>query len=186
MPVRIADQIMTAKQLYAGTTTFLFLLNHDGHFASLKAELFPSPDTCLKLERKNSSTPYSLVDYGPLVENLRNNPQFNLDYLGLLLQAMVIQIGDALQRNDYFDKTPELEFYRHLRNALGHGNVFYFSRGEPRRLASFKGRTLTNSLHGSSGFFNFMAPGDVFELWDYLEKYLRALAPMPDTSLGHY
>lgn len=173
----IADRIKVAREVFVGTQMFLYMLNREDFFQTMKGHLFPSSDTNLNLGRVGRDTPYSIANYGPLVESLRGNPQFNVNYMGLLLQSMVVQIGDMLSRNAYYEKTPELEFYRHLRNALGHGNRFHFSSGEPRRPATFQGREITAALQGTQAFFNFMAPGDVFELWENLERFLRQSPP---------
>ncbi len=170
----IAERIKVAREVFVGTQSFLYMLNRDDFFQAMKAHLFPNIDTNLNLGRVGRDTPYSIPNYGPLIEQLRGNPQFNIDYMGLLLQSMVIQIGDMLSKNGYFEKAPELEFYRHLRNALGHGNRFHFLPGEPKRLARFQNREITIALQGSQVFFNFMGPGDVFELWEHIEGHLRA------------
>jgi hypothetical protein len=172
-PQRIIDQIRTARQLFAGSVMLLPMLNDPVSFDRLQANLFPHDDHNLALGRVGASTPYDFRGYGPLVAELRSNPQFNLDYPGLMLQAMVLQIGDALAKNNYFEKTPELEFYRHIRNALGHGNRFFFKGGEPKRAATFGTRTLTPDLHGQQVFFNYMAPGDILEIWDHISGYLQ-------------
>lgn len=52
--------------------------------------------------------------------------------------ASVTLIADRLSRNSYFNKTPELEFLRHVRNAVAHGIRFNLRPDEPRRPARFR------------------------------------------------
>ena len=150
------------------------MLNHDGHYERLRNELFPVSDNSVRFGR-HDGTMYEIKNYGPLVNQLRSNPQFNLEYMGLMVQTIFINAGDELSRNGYFDRTPELEYFRHIRNALGHGNAFHFVGKEPIRPASFKGRTLSQTLNGQTVFFDFMGPGDALDLLEHVELHLRNL-----------
>ena len=47
------------------------------------------------------------------------------------------------------DHSPEFEFFRHVRNAVSHGNRFYFSSKEPRRPAAWSGLILDDSQKGA-------------------------------------
>ena len=89
--------------------------------------------------------------------------------------TMTSWIGHELKSKQYFDKTPELEFFRHLRNGLSHGNKFYFREGEPKRPARFKTFEITRCLQGQEVAFSFINTGDFFDLFDYLKAHLRAL-----------
>jgi hypothetical protein len=42
----------------------------------------------------------------------------------LWLVGALLTIGDALKQHRYFDRAPELELLRHLRNGAAHGNTF--------------------------------------------------------------
>lgn len=164
-----------ARLIYVGATLFLYLINHEDHFQRLRADLFPTPDNSTDLARHDGSM-YEIKNYGPLVEQLRSNNKFNLEYQGILIQSTFMNIGNELAKHDYFDKTPELEFFRHIRNALGHGNKFNLRGKEPIRPASFRGRTITRDLNGQPVFFKFMCPGDAFDLIDHLENHLRKMS----------
>lgn len=64
---------------------------------------------------------------------------------------------------------PELEFFRHLRNASSHGGFFNFKGNEPNpnRKAEWRGRTINVSLAGKPMFDVGVKPGDLFPLlWD--------------------
>lgn len=65
------------------------------------------------------------------------------------------------------DRSPEFEFFRHIRNASSHSNRFNFHANEPSRPASWRGLTIdhalkgsSNPLHGTVCFFDFLGPGD--------------------------
>jgi hypothetical protein len=171
---RALGLIGNGRLILIGSNLFLYMLNHEGHFDQLKRELFPIPDNSAGFGRSDG-TMYRVSNYGPLVHQLRANPQFNLEYIGLLLQTVFVNLGDELARNQYFDKSPELEFFRHVRNALGHGNRFNFVGKEPSRPATFNGRTLSNALDGQTLFFDYMGPGDALDLLDQIEAHLRSI-----------
>ena len=66
-------------------------------------------------------------------------------------------------------KYPELEFFRHLRNAASHGGFFNFKGKEPNpnRKAEWRGRTINASLAGKPMWDVDIKPGDLFVLlWD--------------------
>ena len=172
-PTRALGLIRNARMILIGSDLLLYFLNHDGHFSNLQRELFPIDDHSLELGR-HDGTMYSIKTYGPLVKQLRANPTFNLEYLGIVLQSLLMNIGDELARNRYFAKSPELEFFRHIRNALGHGNRFHFKGKEPVLPATLRGRNLSRDLHGQQVFFQYMNIGDVFDLLDDLESQLVA------------
>lgn len=88
---------------------------------------------------------------------------------------MLSILGDALKRNGYIDKTPELEFVRHVRNAVSHGNVFHFGSGEPSRPAQFGAFVIIPSLQDQPTLFEFIGPGDLFGLFDHVAAHLRQL-----------
>jgi hypothetical protein len=166
--------IGNAKLILVGANLFLYLLNHDDHYKMLRSELFPIADNSIEFGR-HDGTMARIENIGPVVDQLRSNPSFNLEYMGLLVQTVILNIGDELSRNGYFDKTPELEFFRHLRNGLAHGNTFHFSRNEPSRPAAFRGRSISRSLDGQQVVFGFVLPGDVLDLIDHLERHLATI-----------
>lgn len=72
------------------------------------------------------------------------------------------------------DRSPEFEFFRHLRNACSHMNKFNFSQKEPARPAHWRGKTIDhtqkgrdNPLFGRVCFTEFVGIGDTIALlWD--------------------
>ncbi|MDI1253846.1 hypothetical protein [Thermomonas sp.] len=166
--------IGNGRLILVGASLFLYLLNHEGHYQALKADLFPIEDHSTSFAR-HDDTMYTIHNYEPLVQQLRANPEFNLEYHGLLIQTIFMNVGDELSRNGYFDHSPQLEFFRHVRNAMGHGNSFHFLGNEPTRPAILNGRELTASLHGQKVLFDYLGPGDVLDLLDQVEHHLISL-----------
>jgi hypothetical protein len=73
------------------------------------------------------------------------------------------------------DKSPEFEFFRHVRNACSHNNRFYFEtrkkKSEPIREASWRGFTIdhnskgkSNPLYGQQCFGYRLGPADLMML----------------------
>ncbi|GAB1268125.1 hypothetical protein NBRC116493_13780 [Aurantivibrio infirmus] len=52
------------------------------------------------------------------------------------------------------DKSPEFEFFRHLRNASSHQNKFSFSTREPMRESSWRGAIIEHSTKGADNPLN--------------------------------
>jgi hypothetical protein len=60
------------------------------------------------------------------------------------LVGALLTVGDALARHHYFDRAPELELLRHLRNGVADGNVFNIDN--PDTLAKFPAHNRLASL----------------------------------------
>jgi hypothetical protein len=170
---RIAATIADMRDNLAGISTFLMVLN-SSRYETILNEYGIDPGSTIELGRLDGSR-YTSLDVYKSVGRIRGNPQFNLDYIGVFLMATVSLIADGLAQNSYFARTPELEFLRHLRNAISHGNRFHFRHGEPTRPASFRGFTITKQLEGKRPFWEYMAPGDALDLLDEVELQLRAI-----------
>lgn len=72
-----------------------------------------------------------------------------------------------LAKNRYFDHAPVLEFFRHRRNALSHG--------EPRRPAVSRSFVLTGAEQGMNVLFGNISTGDIMDLFDDTADHLRSL-----------
>jgi hypothetical protein len=102
------------------------------------------------------------------------------DYLGTICMMLVNTAYESVRlRNDH---SAEFEFLRHVRNASSHLNRFCFSKGEPRRAASWHGITLDhlrrgedNPLHNTHCFGKLLGCADVFLLlWDIEQIIIKA------------
>ena len=113
----------------------------------------------------------------------RTNPAMVADLERLWLVGALLTIGDALEKQSYFDHAPELELVRHLRNGVAHGNTF---RIKLKLLAKFPAHNrpawvkndskaefgITPNLQNQSVLFDFMGPGDVLHLLMSVSLYL--------------
>lgn len=132
------------------------------------------PGSTSRLGRRDDSY-YEDRDVYEAISVARDNRGFNLDFLGGLITTAVSWIGDELSANECFDKSPELELFRHIRNGLSHGNRFHFRSGEPRRPAKLRGYVLDASLHGQNILFEYLSTGDVFDLLDHVRDHLQSM-----------
>lgn len=77
------------------------------------------------------------------------------------------------------DKSPEFEFFRHLRNASSHANTFNFFKNEPALPASWRGNVIdhnlkgqNNPLYGKECFGTFMGLAEIIDLLSDLQNKL--------------
>jgi hypothetical protein len=113
-----------------------------------------------------------------------SDPAMRDDLDRLWLVGSLLATGDALTRHDYFDHAPELELLYRLRNGVAHGNVFKIQN--PKRLAKFPAYNrlawvrsdndakfeITPNLQNQPVLFDFMAAGDVLDLFSSVGLYL--------------
>ncbi len=172
-PGEIAIMLDRLQGYFAAVTTGILLLNDEAALQLLSRNGY-DPGARVRLGRSDNSY-YEGIPFWDSIRAVRGNSGFNLDYLGSQLMTILTWVGDELSRNNYFDRTPELEFFRHLRNAVSHGNLFHFAKGEPKRPARFKGFEITPALHGRAFLFEYMGAGDLFDLFDHVKAHLRTL-----------
>lgn len=170
----IADLIDSLKDQYVAQSIGLIAVNQRGYHDLLRASGYDF-GTTLPQGRRDNTMYRSLPPFWDAIDRCANNPEFNLNYLGGLLTVHTSWVGDRLGQHKYFDKAPTLEFFRHLRNALSHGNRWHFTNNEPRRPATSREFELDASLHGQTVLFEYMLPGDVFDLFDDTAAHLRSL-----------
>lgn len=91
--------------------------------------------------------------------------------LNAAYEVCVDRYGDASWLS-LRQKHPELEFFRHLRNAASHGGMWNFCDDEPSRPASWRGRILSNSLQDKRIFDANLKPGDLLVFLADVEKLL--------------
>ena len=105
------------------------------------------------------------------------------------LIGSLLAVGDALERNKYFDHAPELELVYHLRNGIAHGNHFRFAKRGRERLAKYLGHNrdacfkspkrtifkITPALNGTPILPDFVEAGDVLDLLSSVGSYLKQL-----------
>jgi hypothetical protein len=96
------------------------------------------------------------------------------------LTGSLLAVGDALKENGYFDRSPELELVRHLRNGVAHGNRFDIRY--PDELTKYPAHNragyrhsifeITPALDGQPVLFDFMEAGDVLDLLFSVAQHL--------------
>jgi hypothetical protein len=98
-----------------------------------------------------------------------------------------LAIGDALKPHGYFNRAPELELLRHLRNGVAHGNTFRIDNLKDlekfpahNRLAWIRGDNktefeITPNLQNQPVLFDFMGPGDILDLLISASNYLERM-----------
>jgi hypothetical protein len=164
------------KAYYVAQSFTLVLVNDPDVIALVESKGFDRGSK-VRLGRKDDTYYDGLPQLWPALNTIRANSQFNLDFLASILTTQVSWIGDALSRNQYFhDHSPVLEFFRHLRNALSHGNQWHFTGQEPRHPARLGRFELSRELHGTRVLFEYLSTGDVLDLFDETAAHLLTLA----------
>jgi hypothetical protein len=114
----------------------------------------------------------------------RVNQEISADFERTWLAGALLKVGDAISLNGYFDRAPELELLRHLRNGIAHGNRFRLDN--PANLQKFPAHNklawvrsetkaefeITEQLQNKEVLFDFIGPGDVLDLLMSVGLYL--------------
>jgi len=167
----VADLIPQLRLGYVGALLLLVLMNEEPA-TDWFLNYLRNPEVRLSRRRGEDYT----LDVPAAVQAVRSSGAFNLSVMQVPLGAALVRLGDALSRHDYFDHAPILEFVRHLRNGVSHGNRFLIRPGEPRRPAHFRDLAITPALNGSPVLFDFLETGDCIDVLDAVEAHLRALS----------
>jgi hypothetical protein len=148
-------------------------------------ELMPAPGSTISeapVSRKDGSQ--HTFHFAHYLAEVRDNPDTVNDLARIWLTGALLTLGDALDEHKYFDKAPELELVRHLRNGIAHGNAFRIDnpvelerRPAHTRLAvpRWPNRPvfeITPSVHKQKVLFAFMEAADVLDLLFSVEVYL--------------
>ncbi|MGO9781002.1 MAG: hypothetical protein ACLPQY_14720 [Streptosporangiaceae bacterium] len=174
-----------AKSLYTGYFGYLASTTVARHpytqdvIKRLEAEnAGPAPVPIEAIIRKDSTAAYFDLSYA--MREITTTADYQETHDRLWLGGALLILGDELAKESYFGRGPDLEFVRHLRNGVAHGNQFNLLNGEPRRPTHFTGPDqrgmpdgtitapgqdntfeITSGLHGQKVLFDFMGPGDV-------------------------
>jgi hypothetical protein len=111
---------------------------------------------------------------------------YELAQQGNISQAKYLKTCCAMLANtayesvkDRNDQSPEFEFFRHIRNASSHQNVFNFCPHEPARAASWRGNSIdhntkgvSNPLFGTECFGTFIGMAEIIDLLKDIENKL--------------
>jgi hypothetical protein len=171
---RTANLIASFRASHAAANLGLLVVQSPRRDEILTDVLGLDRGSTLRLGRRDG-TYYEGLDVWRSVDGVQDDPDFNLNSLRVWFMVALSAIGQSAAENAYFDRSPELEFLRHLRNGVSHGNRFNLHPGQPSRTASFKSFVIDASLNGSPVLFEFISTGDLMDLFDHLEGHLRSL-----------
>ncbi len=122
---------------------------------------------------KSTNSFYGAYETHNVFKDFFSNPIGNIDYMKIPAMSMISLMYDTLKENGFLNNTPEFEFFRHLRNAVSHGNKFIFYDGEPRRPASFQGLVIEKKLNGKENVIReFVDFGDILSLISFIKNSL--------------
>lgn len=110
------------------------------------------------------------------------HPTIAEDFDRTYAAGALLALGDALAAQHYFDRAPELELVRHLRNGVAHGNRFNIQHAvqlttHPANNFDAWVKTsplleVTPAAHGRTVLFDFVAPADVVGVLQGVAAYL--------------
>jgi hypothetical protein len=134
---QLAQELFHGYMAYAGLSTLIARPQSIELIEQLESENSgPAAVPIEPIFRNDGSAHFFSLSHA--VRVLAAEPGFLSVRNRLWLAGALLTLGDALATENYFDHGPDLEFVRHLRNGVAHGNRFHF-HGEPRRPAHFTG-----------------------------------------------
>lgn len=198
-----------AQRLGNDYTSFSAVMESALHPETLLRIPPPEPENAVGVGyvRRKEGTAHAYWFERYLSQGLASAGEFREEVSRVWLSGALITLGDALTTHSYFDRAPELELVRHMRNAVAHGNRFKLANGEPRRpahnlLAMVRGWNsdtqfvVTPGLEGRRLLFDWMHPGDILDVFLSVSNYLirmgngdyplRPWAHAPDPPPDHF
>lgn len=120
------------------------------------------------------------LDIDSSLKLLTRNPKLVFEFLSLPAKQAILAIGHELDRLGWLDKSPEIEFFRHVRNAAAHGNRFRIDK-PIQRPATFKSYVIGRTIHGrrllpEGGEDGYLCIGDALALMEFVEMKVKAKA----------
>jgi hypothetical protein len=165
-----------------------------GHMAAITVAGDPKAETLFPAVRPGQMVPVAEIrrkdgtvhtyHFALYLQRLLTDPLLREDLERVWLAGALLSLGDAMARHGYFDRAPELELVRHLRNGIAHGNMFRIDKSESlqrhpahNRLAWCRGDSkevfeITPVVQGRPVLFDFLAPGNVIDLLLSVALYL--------------
>lgn len=133
-------------------------------------------------------------DFRHFLERARADQQTSEEFQKVWLIGSLLTLGDELTAEGYFDRAPILEFVRHLRNGVAHGNRFDIRN--PYQLTRYPAHTrdaitrgdsgqtfeITPALNGRPVLFDFAGPADVLDVFLSVGDHLLRLADGAPTA----
>lgn len=149
----------------------------------LVPEMLPGMTVPLGSVKRKDGTEHAF-DFRHFLRLAAASPELTTELPRVWLAGSLLAVGDALSAEDYFDRAPELELVRHLRNGIAHGNRFDIR--DPQKLSKFPAHNrlawvksdkktvfeITPSLDGQHVLFDYLGPGDVLDILMSVGIYL--------------
>jgi hypothetical protein len=144
--------------------------------------------------RANGSR-HGLPNFGLSLDKVKcDNSRYFEESIAGLLFPVITNVGHELDIKGLYDNAvPELEFFRHMRNGVAHGNEWNLTGHSPKWPARFNGfdlgpgweadeanaRAMQQHLNGTTviGGFGYMRVGDALDALAWVKGYLRHLSP---------
>jgi hypothetical protein len=95
----------------------------DPRAKSLSPALLPGHSIPIGSVRRKDGTQH-VFHFQYYLDQASSNSAMVHDLERVSLVGSLLAVGDALSMHHYFDRAPELELLRHLRNCVAHGNRF--------------------------------------------------------------
>lgn len=197
MPTEIANASLIARRatdfkllILAQAAVSSWLLQAGAPLATVALELTrragsPPPHDesligCTAPDPRNESDVYLLTEVFDRLSG--RDGEIRDDLLAGTINQAIVTLSSLLPKPESDD--PEMQFIRHYRNAVAHGDRWHFTNDEPTTTARFRHVELTADLHGRRASFDTVAPGLVIQLLDYLVDRFdpTQAAPLSDTS----
>jgi hypothetical protein len=178
--LQAADTIAAFRRTYAVSSLGLLVVQHPRREEIITGILGIDRGSTVRLGMRddpaNPGEPvyYEGLDVWESIDNVVGSADFNLYFLGVWFMVVLSAVGQIASDNGYWDRMPELELLRHLRNGVSHGNHFNLHQGQPSRPAHFGSHRLTQQNDGDTVLFEFMSAGDLFAFLDHIEAHLRS------------
>jgi hypothetical protein len=149
----------------------------------LVPQILPGHHVPIGTVKRKDGTEHAF-DFKHFLRLARTDAVISCELERVWLAGSLLRLGDILTQNHYFDRAPELELVRHLRNGIAHGN--HFRIDDPSKLAKFPAHNryawvrsdtkavfeITASVQGQPVLFDYLGAGDVLDVLMSVGLYL--------------
>lgn len=130
------------------------------------------------------------IDLKAVMNHFEINKKDNITFVTSVVNSSIIFISDMLDSHNLYgykskgeiirdSVSPEIEFLKHIRNGIAHGNKFTIAKGHPKFLAHFNKLNISQDLNGKKVLGSFTGGvldfGDIIELFDKICDQLKSL-----------
>jgi hypothetical protein len=190
----LVRRVVNQAALEVGLLAFRMAEGHYAHTAAMSVASHPRARELAPPLRNGAQVPtgevvgkdgtsHHIFDFNHYLDQARADPCIARELDRVWLGGAYLVVGDALEQSHYFDRVPELEIIRHVRNGIAHGNRFdirnpwrlaeYSAHNRLAHLGTGKLLEVTPSLNGTPVLFDFARPA---EMLVSAEIYLMRMA----------